>query len=66
MHLTINESTCIGCGLCEELIPELVEMGKFTARVKQPLISPALEQDVLNAIEDCPSNSLSSSPGDTE
>ena len=66
MLLNIDETACIGCGLCEEMIPELVEMGKFTARVKKRRVPSELEDEVLATVKDCPADALSVEQGNSE
>ena len=34
MRVTVDEETCIGCGLCAETCPEVFEMNDEKARVK--------------------------------
>ena len=34
MRVTVDEETCIGCGLCTEDCPEVFEMNDDKARVK--------------------------------
>ena len=34
MRVTVDEETCIGCGLCAETCPEVFEMNDDKARVK--------------------------------
>lgn len=52
----VNKETCIGCGLCVSICPEIFEInddGK--AKVKSQKKSPKLKE----AIENCPVNAIS-------
>ncbi|MFH1193680.1 MAG: ferredoxin [bacterium] len=58
MKITINKDTCIGCGTCPALCPEVFELDEnFKARVKDgadlnsPNIKMAAESCPVEAIE---------------
>lgn len=58
MRLKIDEDKCIGCGLCEETFPDLIEMGKFTAKVKVKDVPDELETEIRDLSSECPSGAL--------
>ena len=59
MTLIIDKSKCIGCGICEELAPELFRMkGDFPA-VLNPPETPALLEKKEFALIDCPAGAIS-------
>ena len=55
MKATVNKDTCVGCGLCEEICPEVFEMDDDNiAKAKVNPVPPAAETTCRNAAEDCP------------
>jgi len=57
----IDESTCIGCGTCVALCPEVFELGEDgKAKVKlQNSKTPKLQAEIDEAIEVCPVKAIS-------
>jgi|TARA_B100001971_G_C18129466_1_gene504002 ferredoxin len=54
----INKKTCIGCGACEAVCPEVFEMGDdMKAHVKAG--ADASKPCIKEAIEGCPVDSIS-------
>jgi len=55
MRVTVDEDTCIGCGLCAEDCPEVFEMNDDKVRVKA---DDGVPEDVTKsckeAAENCP------------
>ena len=52
------EDTCTACGLCVDTCPDVFEMGEDIAEVKVTEVPEALEVDVQQAAEECPSESI--------
>ena len=58
MLVTIDESLCIGCGLCEEVAPDIFKIGDYHAGI---LRQPQTEEEILMAkiaLRDCPTGAL--------
>ena len=58
MKATIVEAKCVGCGLCEENIPELFKIGDYVAYVRDIEIDEILAQRVIATAEDCPAEAI--------
>ncbi|PWI06634.1 ferredoxin [Streptomyces sp. NWU339] len=55
----IVKDICEGCGLCEANVPEVFRMeGDGTVLVMVDTVPERLEQDVRDAVDDCPTESI--------
>ncbi|WP_195267152.1 ferredoxin [Eubacterium sp. 1001713B170207_170306_E7] len=55
MNVSIDESGCIGCGLCTQVCPEVFEMNDSgVAEVIMEEIPENLEDSVQEAADGCP------------
>jgi ferredoxin len=54
MRVTVDEDTCIGCGLCVEECPEVFEMNDDKARVKVDEVPEDVTESCKEAAENCP------------
>jgi ferredoxin len=54
----VDKDACIGCGLCEETLPQLFSMGDFTA-YSDGVVGEDLLQRLLIAARDCPVEAIS-------
>lgn len=55
MNVSIDESGCIGCGLCTQVCPEVFEMGDSgVAEVIMEEVPENLEDNVREAADGCP------------
>lgn len=54
----IDEDTCTGCALCEDVCPEVFEMEDDIATVKEDVDFNDYEDEIKEAAEDCPSESI--------
>ncbi len=56
MKVRVDEATCIGCGVCESLCPEVFKMGDdLKAKVLQPETDLECARD---AADSCPTGSI--------
>jgi len=54
MRVTVDEETCIGCGLCAETCPEVFEMNDDKVRVKVDEVPEDVKASCKEASENCP------------
>lgn len=56
VKVTIDTSTCVGCGLCEQSCPEVFQVqGDGIAHVKAQI---CVEHNLQEVAEQCPVNSI--------
>lgn len=57
MKVSINEDTCIGCGLCTGICPEVFDLDGSVAKV---IAQPTVANDAAanEAVESCPVNAI--------
>jgi ferredoxin len=49
---------CSACGICEDIAPEVFELGDEIAEVKVNPVPEALQQKCREAAEECPSEAI--------
>ena len=54
MKAIVDKETCIGCGLCVEVCPEVFEMNDDKAEAKVDPVPAAAEKSCRDAAEQCP------------
>ena len=54
MKVKIDDDLCTACGLCVDSVPDIFKMGDDVAEVITADVSADLEEDVQNAVDDCP------------
>ncbi len=54
MRVTVDEETCIGCGLCAETCPDVFEMNDDKVRVKVDEVPENAVETCREAAENCP------------
>lgn len=58
-RLAVNWTTCVGHGLCAELLPELIQLDEWGYPiVDSGSIPPHLEEYVRRAVDACPTLAL--------
>jgi ferredoxin len=56
--LIINEEYCIGCGLCNKMMPEFYEMKNDKAKVIASPKNKAASKAILETVEKCPTKAI--------
>ena len=54
MKVKVDEETCVGCGTCVEVCPQLLEMVGEKAVAKTEIVPPELEGLCKDAADSCP------------
>lgn len=55
MKLNVNKESCIGCGACTGICPDVFEIGEDgLAEVIVDKISEELKEEAIDAMEGCP------------
>ena len=60
MNASVDKDTCIGCGLCQSICPDVFEMdddGKAVAKTNP--VPAGHEDDAKDAESSCPVNAIS-------
>ena len=58
MKAIVDESLCIGCGLCSEICPDVFSMSGDVAIVLHEPIHAGFESACQDAKEQCPVNAI--------
>ena len=57
--LNVNKEACIGCGACAAMVPDVFDLGEDGyAEVINSNYEKELEEDVMDALEGCPTNEI--------
>lgn len=62
MKIELNKDLCIGCGLCEENLPEIFKTGNYTAELKKTEADEEYRKRLEETIEDCPAEAITILP----
>lgn len=57
MEVRVNDD-CSACGICEDICPEMFELGDEIAEVKVNPVPSDLQEKVREAAEECPTESI--------
>lgn len=58
MKTTVDEETCVGCGLCADTCPAVFEMDGDVAKVIVAEVPADAEAECRDAAESCPVDSI--------
>lgn len=58
MNVEIDKSMCVGCGLCEENLPQLFIMRNQVAHVIGEGLCGLKRREIENMVEDCPAEAI--------
>jgi len=53
-RVSVDQTLCIGCGLCEETMPDVFQLGDYTASVADPSVPDDREEALTVVARDCP------------
>ena len=59
MKVKLDQNLCVGCGLCEENLPEVFSTGSYTAELKNPELPETMRKALEAIVEDCPTEAIS-------
>ena len=60
MKVFVDPDTCLGCGICEGIAPDVFTLGpEIYATVKLNPVPANLEADVRDAADQCPEEAIS-------
>lgn len=59
MKVKVNQDACIGCGACQAICEDVFEINdEGLSTVKVETVSDDLKEDVIDAIESCPTAAI--------
>ncbi len=59
MKVKVNQDACIGCGACQAICEDVFEINdEGLSTVKVETVSDDLKEDVVDAIESCPTAAI--------
>lgn len=59
MNVDVDHESCIGCGACAELCPEVFEMDDRTGKARVVIFEAAATDCIEEAITTCPAECIS-------
>lgn len=60
MKVTVNKDLCIGCGACQAIVPSVFELeDDGLAKAIDSNIDNDLKEEVIDALEGCPTSAIS-------
>ncbi|GAA0085157.1 MULTISPECIES: ferredoxin [Clostridium] len=59
MKAFVDENTCISCGLCEGVCPEVFSLESGVSVAIEGTVAPELEEATREACEGCPVTAIS-------
>lgn len=58
MKVRVDPELCSLCGLCEEIAPDVFELGDAAAEVKVEQVPENLQKDAREAADSCPEGAI--------
>ena len=58
MRTWVDKASCNGCGNCVEICPNVFQMNKEFAEVKEPLVPGEDEEECRHAADNCPTSAI--------
>ncbi len=60
LKIKVNEDACIGCGACQAICPDVFELNDegISTCLKNEIEDDKLKDEVLEAIESCPTEAI--------
>ncbi len=58
MRIRVDRTLCLGCEACAELVPDVLAMEDEIAVVTLEVIPDDMEEDVMEAVESCPTGAI--------
>lgn len=60
MKVKVNKDVCIGCGACQAIVPEVFEIEDDGLAIAKDIeINDDIKEDVIDAVEGCPTGAIS-------
>jgi ferredoxin len=56
--LSLDDETCIECGICVDLLPQYFELAEGRVRVREGADAAPGDRALADAAKDCPSGSI--------
>jgi ferredoxin len=63
MRAIVDQNTCIGCGLCPQICPDVFRMEGEKALVYTDPVPPEVEDLAQEAADQCPVNAITTQTG---
>jgi ferredoxin len=58
MKATVDKSLCMGCGICPDICPEVLEMDGDQAVAKVDKVPAGVEDNCRDAAQQCPAEAI--------
>lgn len=58
IYIEIDKQRCVGCGICENNVPQFFKIDNFTARCKKGAVPAEYTELVQETARDCPADAI--------
>ena len=58
MKAIVDQETCVGCALCEQVCPAVFAMNNGKSKANVATVPKEAEADCRKAVEDCPATAI--------